>query len=250
MPYYKTKLYELLEIRPEFSSVLYDNGIFFGEFPEESTLGTVCNRVGLDVEKLLKMLEAQSGLNEFHSTASLLDESPVELVISYLQHMHRLFLTKRLPHFLKIVDHLTINKIGMPSWTEDLKIVFPIFAEDFFSHIKEEETTIFNRIYRLLELRSSKISQLPKDHESRLSLSSLAHDHKDEDEMKGIRQLTENYCSTPSYPLEVKVLLANLQMFDHELQLHAKIEDKVLFPKALHLEEEVTSKVAYLSALN
>jgi regulator of cell morphogenesis and NO signaling len=57
--------------------------------------------------------------------------------------------------------------------------------------------------------------------------------------MEGIRKLTCNYLLTPPAPVAIKVLYHELQNFEKELGIHAKIENDLLFPKAIELEKEV-----------
>jgi regulator of cell morphogenesis and NO signaling len=41
----------------------------------------------------------------------------------------------------------------------------------------------------------------------------------------------------------MKVLYHELQTFEKELSIHAKIEDELLFPKAVELEKEALRKI-------
>jgi regulator of cell morphogenesis and NO signaling len=61
--------------------------------------------------------------------------------------------------------------------------------------------------------------------------------------MEGIRKLTNNYALAADAPLTMKVLYHELQTFEKELSIHAKIEDELLFPKAVELEKEALRKI-------
>jgi regulator of cell morphogenesis and NO signaling len=77
---------------------------------------------------------------------------------------------------------------------------------------------------------------------SPVSLLSEAHDAHD-DEMEGIRKLTKGYFLPEDAPISIKVLYNELQVFEKELSVHAQIEDRLLFPKAIELEKEVLRKI-------
>ena len=62
--------------------------------------------------------------------------------------------------------------------------------------------------------------------------------------MKGIRELTDNYSIVGSTNTHLKVILKELQTFERDLFVHARIENEVLFPKALELESKVAKLVA------
>ena len=75
-------------------------------------------------------------------------------------------------------------------------------------------------------------------------ISILADQHEiHDDEMQGIRQLTKDYFLEEDAPLTMKVLYHELQNFEKELSIHAKIEDELLFPKAVQLELEALRKI-------
>ena len=62
-----------------------------------------------------------------------------------------------------------------------------------------------------------------------------AHD----DEMAGIRKITNDYQLPTDSPLHVKVIYSELTNFEKNLQTHARIENEILFPKAMAVESKV-----------
>jgi regulator of cell morphogenesis and NO signaling len=57
--------------------------------------------------------------------------------------------------------------------------------------------------------------------------------------MNGIRSLTENYQLPADVDLFTFILFRELEDFENQLRQHAIIENHLLFPKALRLENEV-----------
>ena len=123
----------------------------------------------------------------------------------------------------------------------DLKVVFPLFVEDFIHHIYEEEDTLFTYI-RALE-RAAKGQYNPTRLFYMLEKSSLhkfASEHEShDDEMLGIRKITNNYSAEATTPLHVRVMYNELKSFEQSLIVHARIENEILFPKAMALESKV-----------
>jgi regulator of cell morphogenesis and NO signaling len=66
----------------------------------------------------------------------------------------------------------------------------------------------------------------------------ISHD-VDDDEMKGIRNLTNDYDISNIHNRYLRVIYTELQKFEKELQIHASVENEILFPKALTLEKQV-----------
>ena len=67
--------------------------------------------------------------------------------------------------------------------------------------------------------------------------------------MDGFRQFTNGYNYCEEADLHIKVL-TELKRFEADLLKHAKIENEILFPKAMQLEREVKLRFHELSKLN
>lgn len=99
-----------------------------------------------------------------------------------------------------------------------------------FSFIQEMERAaklgyIPTKLYYLLEKNS--VHNFAMEHE--------AHD----DEMEGIRNITRDYKLELTAPLHVKVLYNELKALEASLITHARIENEILFPKAMALEAKI-----------
>lgn len=236
------KITELVNQNHLLAHVLYSFGIPFYEYPTQ-TLGQVCLEKGLATEPVVKGLELSE--ENFKEDDILLFSYRIDLIIEYLKHAHYLFIKHRLPFIHKLVMNFKADHKEYELVEKDLKILFPLFMEDFIHHIYEEEDTLFKYICsleRALQGRynPSRLFYAMEKH----SLQQCALDHEvHDDEMEGIRNITKDYYLTPDAPLHVKVIYAELIEFEKNLKAHARIENEILFPKAMELENQV--KVAF-----
>jgi len=231
------------------ASILYYFGIRFYDY-ETSTLEEVCDKHGLNVDAVTKALDLIDDGSE--NTIKQLKALPIELLVEYLKHSHYLFVKKRLPYIGQLIDGLTDVNFRYKVLAEDLKSVFPLFVEDFVHHIYEEEDTFFTYISRLMNfVRSQKPVSSVLYVMNKFSVSDFALEHEvHESEMDGFRQFTNNYKYCEEADLHIKVLYSELERFEKDLLKHAKIENEVLFPKALQLERQVKLRFHELSKLN
>ncbi len=227
--------------------VLHYFGISFYEYSDK-TLEQVCQEKGLKLQNVLAKLE-QAANNKFVDSNELLEYS-VEVVVAYLKHMHHIFVTDKLTYLSKLI----INLVENSPIISDLKFVFPLFVQDFIEHLHEEEDTFFNYILLLNKTVNAGVVNNVVEIQKAMSAQSLQHfalhHHQHDDVMKGIRQITENYAITPELSVHLKVIFEELKKFESDLILHAKIENEILFPKALVLEREVKDKISKLAVLN
>lgn len=221
------------------ASVLFFFGISFYNYSEK-TLEEVCKEKGLDVNVVVKKLESITTAQPEDNLA--LDKYPIDLIIEYLKHTHHNFVKHKLPYVSRLISSL--DNSNLDKSLKDLKFIFPVFAEDFIKHIYEEEDTLFTYILTLNNCLAKKynISKIYYAMEKH-SIRDYALQHSSDDEMKGIRDLTNNYTLTDPKDLHLKVIYGELKSFEYELKRHARIEDEILFPKALNLENEVSMMI-------
>lgn len=230
-----------------FASVLFFFGIHFYNYSEK-TLEQVCKEKGISVKKVVKFMENVH--KESVLSISELAQFPIDIIIEYLKHSHFLFIKKRLPYLSNLIAGISNDEhdgVG-----KDLKFIFPFFVEDFIKHIYEEEDTLFHYILDLQSV-AAKRNTLTKVYfkMEKFSIREFALGHSlDDDEMKGIRELTNNYRIDDSISLHLRVIYQELEAFEKELINHAAIENQVLFPKAHMLEVEISNKIKTIFPFN
>lgn len=217
--------------------VLYYFGIRFYEYSDK-TLEEVCRDRGLNVNQVVQELESP---NHVLSEESLpLVSYPIDLIIEYLKHAHFLFVKHKLPYISKLVESFNPGDTHA-AIAKDLKTLFPLFVDDFIHHIYEEEDTLFRYISLLDKVgreryNPSRLFYMMERHSlRRFSAEHEVHD----DEMEGIRKITNDYSVNADTPLHVRVIYSELKELEKSLQTHARIENEILFPKAMVLENKV-----------
>jgi regulator of cell morphogenesis and NO signaling len=245
-------LAQLVETNYAFGSVLHFFGIDFFKHPEE-TLERICHRRHLSATIIERELQARQQ-RERVSPVSLMVGYPVDMIMAHLRQAHRVFVRRRLPYLLSLVEGATPT--GLPSpyreTVADLQIAFPLFAEDFIRHVQKEEAEMFEYITLLDD---ATYGHLPTwqlyQALNQTSVAQFAQAHSvEDDDMQKIRELTQHYAVAPGCPLLVRVLYAELLAFEEELQTHAEIEDRLLLVKAAKLEQKVTATLALRAKLN
>ena len=241
------KINELVTENYVYASVLHYFGIQFYDY-SENTLAQVCKAKKLDINKVVSSLEAIH-----HKPKDLpLNEYPIDLIIEYLRHAHYVFINEKLPYMASLIENLNPDKIGHAHTIRDLQLLFPLFAHDFIHHIHEEEDTFFRYVILLQKALTGKanMAQLYYEMEkNQIHLLAVEHDTHD-DEMEGIRDITNNYYLDQDAHLHLRVLFLELQALEKDLQTHANVENQILFPKALQLELRVKQKLKQFKQWN
>ncbi|HLU90513.1 MAG TPA: hypothetical protein VKZ51_11815 [Cyclobacteriaceae bacterium] len=237
----KSSIGDLVEQNYVFAAVLHFFGISFFQY-EEASLEEVCKKFKVNPVQIMTELESWALKKEPSNEELFLH--PIEVLVEYLKKKHHFFLRHELPFLSNMISGIRSVK-AFEALLADMRLMFPLFVDDFIHHVHEEENTLFRRIsllhqiergeYNLVDaltlLETTPIGMLAEEHE--------VHD----DEMEGIRKLTCNYSLPATAPVSIKVLYHELEEFEKELVIHAKIENDLLFPKAIELEKEVKRKL-------
>lgn len=233
-----TTIEQLVRNNYVYAMALRHLGIRFFEHPH-TTVAELCRRYAWNEQHISSFF---ADYHRLFRNLSLKETQScsIEFLLDFLRHAHRLFVRERLPFMAELIEALPVSP-AHKDLIEDLKVLFPLFSEEFILHIHEEEDHFFHYIELLTQAKKEKkpsaglIFKMQETHIGSFALDHETHD----DEMRGIRRLTHNYHIPADAPTNLVVVLSALSDFDKELHLHAQIENEILFPKALRLEQEI-----------
>jgi len=237
----KKRINDIVDDNYIYASVLYYLGIEFYNYSDK-TLEQVCIDKGLNIEAVINKLES---VTDRDNDSLQLANYPVDLIVEYLKHTHYIFIKEKLPYIAHLIENLHNENGVLGTVEKDLQFVFPLFVEDFIHHIYQEEDSLFSYILLLNRYANghgnpSKVYFEIEKH----SLQKHAVEHEEhDDEMRGIRKITNNYTYDEDAPLHIRVIFNELQLLEKELTTHARVENEILFPKALMLEKTVKQRM-------
>ncbi|UZR93615.1 iron-sulfur cluster repair di-iron protein [Chondrinema litorale] len=245
-----TYIKDLVAQNHHFASVLHFFGISFYRYPDNS-LEEVCKIKGLDIQVVLNSLKNVLD-KETTENQSALKDLPIEVILSYLKKTHKSFIRQKLPFISDMIKNISPEYFDLPDIAKDLKFIFPLFVEDFIKHIYEEEKIHFGYIERLNHALNFDINAYTLFNDLREnSITKILIEHKEEDdEMKGIRDLTNNYFLQEDSGLYTRTVYLELKNFEEDLKKHAYIENEILYPKAKGIEIKVSKRLHSFAKLN
>lgn len=241
-------LYELLEENHSFASVLHWCGIDAFDYLDE-TLGDVCRIKNISThnvqDALMKLQEGRSDA----SFARLQRMSPAEMC-NYLQKTHHHYSQRMLPVIEHHIQQTAFQYHRQYPQLLLLENIFFTFKQDFLRHIQYENDVVFGYIKKLEKFTISFNNALWLELKDFSMGDFIMKHHHDDDDMHNIRKLLNNYEVTKDDHLAYKVLMHELKSFESDLKAHSLIEEDMLIPRAIKLEERLTSKATNLIRLN
>lgn len=201
------------------------------------TITEVCKQKNIDSEQLL--LE----LNEVVTLPSK-DQAdyqawPLDFLADYIVKKHHSYVEHSISALKPFLEKLcNVHGSNHPELFEISK-EFIASAGELAVHMKKEEMILFPFIRRMVAAKNNG-SQLetPGFGNVENPINMMRHEHDVEGErFRRIAQLTGNYTVPADGCTTYRVAFSLLKDFEEDLHLHIHLENNILFPKALEMEQ-------------
>jgi len=208
-----------------------------GKWPLE----TVCMMKGLSFDTLKRELQLVSRNTDI-STSLPYETWDVDFITNYIINVHHQYLRTTLPVTEEIlIEFLADHEKKFPYMVK-VKNSFDRMKKDIMPHIKHEEETIFPYICQVshaYENNDSYARLLVKTLRKPLD-SMMRHEHEMlSAPILNIRNLTNHYSVPEKACVSHKVVISRLKELDNDLMQHIYLENEVLFPRTLKIEQEL-----------
>lgn len=194
----------------------------------------------LDEGKLIN--ELREAINRKQDGEIDFQSFPLDLLADYIEKTHHRYIETKIP---EITPYL--NKIVRAHGENhpELAAVEKLFLEsagDLTAHLRKEELMLFPHIRQLvrISLSGGKLPQA-KAGTAAAMIAQMEHEHDAEGErFRTISELTGDYTTPDDGCNTYRVTLSLLKEFEEDLHRHIHLENNILFPKSIALEESLT----------
>jgi regulator of cell morphogenesis and NO signaling len=198
----------------------------------------VCDKKGIDSNVLLD--ELQAILSKKDGESIDYKSWPLDLLIDYIEKKHHRYVEEKIPVLRQFLDKLC--RVHGERHPELLKIneLFTASAGELAAHMKKEELMLFPFVKKMVHATLEKSAiQSPQFGTVENPISMMMQEHDNEGErFRQIAALTDNYNPPADACNTYKVTFAMLEEFEKDLHLHIHLENNILFPKAVKLEQQ------------
>jgi regulator of cell morphogenesis and NO signaling len=197
-----------------------------------------CEEKGLNPTKIFEeilSLENSNGNSEKYN-----DWSP-DFLIDYIVNNHHSYVTRMIPviaeHTQKIAG---VHGKNHPELIEAAKIFERVY-KDLKQHMMKEEQILFPFVKQLVRAKKSgNKSEAPYFGTVKNPIRMMEAEHEAAgDELHEIRDLTNNYNIPDDACATYKATMQELKEFEEDLHKHVYLENYILFPKSVDLEQEI-----------
>lgn len=164
---------------------------------------------------------------------------PLDLLADYIEKTHHRYVTQKIneitPFLQKIVQ---VHGMNHPELME-IERLFMLSAGDLSAHMKKEELVLFPYIRGIVQAQLSGGNKPNSVIDSAASyIAEMEKDHDAEGErFRTISALTDEYTPPEDACTTYRVTFSMLEEFEDDLHRHIHLENNILFPRSVELEE-------------
>ena len=200
-----------------------------------------CATAGIDPEKLREALLAIPETKSEHSID--FQSWPPDLLADYIEKTHHRYVTAKISELMPLLEKIV--RVHGEQHPELLTIqsLFGETAGALTQHMKKEELILFPFIREMMRKQIQQESLEPVGFGTVQNPIAMMHrEHDDEGKrFRTIAALSNNYTAPEDACTTYKLTYALLKEFEADLHLHIHLENNILFPKAIELEEKLAT---------
>ncbi|WP_196887137.1 iron-sulfur cluster repair di-iron protein [Aureivirga sp. CE67] len=208
-----------------------------------------CCGGGISVERacakhnlqLSEVLDALEKVNSPITEEKDFNNWELDTLLDYIVDNHHSYVEETIPVIKAYANR--VAEVHGHHYTEVIQIneLFEEVAGELAMHLKKEELVLFPFVKKLLTAkRQNQKIEFPHFGTVNNPVRMMEYEHENAgDVFKEIAKLTNNYTPPEGACNTFKALYALLGEFESDLHTHIHLENNILHPKAISLEEEV-----------
>lgn len=170
-------------------------------------------------------------------------EWPIDELIDYIVNVHHKYVRESIPVIYAHTQKVAAVHGNNHPEVVDIARHFEAVASELQSHMMKEEQMLFPFIKSLVTAkRNNRASIIPPFGTVQNPIRMMEAEHRVAgDELYEVRSLSKNYNPPEDACTTYRVSFKELQQFEQDLHQHVHLENNILFPKAIALEQELMS---------
>lgn len=200
------------------------------------SINTACKESGADYAILVKELKAVGNISKTFNY----DAWELDFLVDHIVNIHHTYVEENTSLLLQYA-----NKVAMVHGDhhEELITINELFkevADELTTHMKKEELILFPYVKQLVKAKREGVDpKFPQFVTVNNPIKLMENEHEFAGEIfKTIARLSNQYTVPTDACNTFKALFEKLEEFEQDLHQHIHLENNILFPKAIALEQE------------
>lgn len=204
------------------------------------TIGMACEQQDIVTDDLISSLQqvVNAPVRKEDATSDY-KSWPLDLLTDFVEKKHHRYVEAQIPILQAFLEK--INKVHGERHPElqEIKTLFDACAGELTVHMKKEELMLFPFIRKMVQAKQAGNKKVAAPFGTvQNPIQMMMHEHTTEGErFRRIRELSNQYTVPADGCNTYRVAYAGLQAFEDDLHLHIHLENNILFPGSIELEQ-------------
>ncbi|MBZ5702838.1 MAG: iron-sulfur cluster repair di-iron protein [Acidobacteriia bacterium] len=206
----------------------------------KQTLGEACMQAGMPAEELLARLQEAAGADS--PEAQNWAAAPLGALTGYIVEKHHGYVREALPRISQHLDKVAEKHGERHPELFRIRQAFDQVGREMVQHMQKEEMILFPFIQQMSDAVESgaglyapffgsvqqPVAMMMQEHDAAGGLVNEMHN------------LSGGYAAPADGCTTYELVYRELAEFDHDLRTHVHLENNILFPRAVELEQKLT----------
>jgi len=203
------------------------------------SVSEACANSKCDEAKVINSLEALN--NQTGSAVHDFDSWNIGFLADYIQNTHHQYVSKAIPQILPLAQKVADVHGDHHEEVIRINLLFQDLAEELLQHMQKEEQILFPYIKKLVvEEKAGKCDDPACFGSIGSPIAVMEQEHENAGViLKELYRLSNGYQVPEDACNTFRVLYGKLKEFEDDLHRHIHLENNILFPKAIELEESL-----------
>jgi len=167
------------------------------------------------------------------------NEWSLDFLIDYIVNNHHKYSRNKLPEIGAYTKKVAGVHGERHPELKEIYYEFTMLHGEMINHLDKEEEILFPYVKQLVEVKQQgQKPDQPDFGEAADPIAMMEQEHDDAGAaMRKIRELSDNFTPPEDACTTYRLLFENLEAFEKDLHKHVHLENNILFPKALQLDD-------------
>lgn len=203
-----------------------------------------CRRANVNQENIIEQLN--QGITDTQPVKIRVKDWPMELLANYIIANHHMYVKKITPEISFLTKKVMAVHGALHPELVGIHGQFEILSTELSQNMYKEEVILFSAVTKLMKLNDhlppcywEKIDEIGYALIHPIQVMKAEHEYASQCLIK-MRELSGDYTLPPKACSSYTLLFKRLQEFEEDLRIHIHLENNILFPKILNLENQIT----------
>jgi regulator of cell morphogenesis and NO signaling len=209
----------------------------------DHNISEICRKNKVNEDFFLEIINIY--LDQSYFPTKRLKSFSIKLITEFLEQSHNYYNNEKILSIESKIEKLEWNGPDHERNLEVLKKFFNQYKNEVKEHTDHEERVVYPYAEFIEESSNSK--EIPGDVSERMkkySITNYAQEHNDiEEKLDDLKNIIIKYLPAPKNQSTLHEILNDLFLLQNDLNNHGRIEEKILVPKILDMEEKLKLKI-------